>query len=75
MNKTSPAEQTKQQQDSDNAVVKELSREVDGRCERTKHVLQALQAAAVPLDCVTAEVLTELGTNMHCLIHAAHSED
>lgn len=66
-----PAEIAKQQRDSDDAVLNELTSEADGRCERTKHVLQALIAAAVPLDLVTAEVLHELGINMRCLIHAA----
>jgi hypothetical protein len=69
-----PAEDTKSQRDSDGAILEMLSNEADEQAERTKHILQALVSAAVPLDMTTAEILMNLGRNMHILIHTAMDE-
>lgn len=61
---------TKVQQDSDASVVECLTDEINIKAERSKHILSALHAASVPLDWLTASVLSELGSNMHALLHA-----
>lgn len=40
-----------------------------------KHVLAALVAAQVPLDCATAGALHEVASNMERIIHSAMRED
>jgi hypothetical protein len=70
-----PAEHSQMQRKSDAALLDLLSNEADDHCARTKHVLQALITAAVPLDMTTAEILVQLGHNMHAFIHSACSEE
>lgn len=70
-----PIAEAKLQRDSDKAVLSELTEEIEHRSERTKHCLQALITAAVPLDCLTAQVLCEIGQNMGMLIHSTVLND
>ena len=65
------AKAVQQQRDSDESVIECLTDEINWKAERSKHILTALHAAAVPLDLQTAEVLHDLGVSMDALIRDA----
>lgn len=62
-------------QEADAAIVEEVEQRVTDRAELLKHCLQALTVAGVPLNLLTADVLHELGTYIHHVIHEFIDDD
>ena len=65
------AEEERANRESDEAIVEMIESRVDERAALVKHVLMALTAAGIGLNCFTASVLIELGHNITNLIHEA----
>lgn len=68
------AHAAKVQREANDAVLECLTGDIDQRAERSKLILAALSAAAVPLDLLTASILHSLGCEMSSLIQSFYED-
>ena len=69
------AEEERVNREADEALVEEIESRVDERAALVKHVLMALTAAGISLNCLTASVLVEVGSLMSSVIHEVIDDD